>query len=70
MRKFEVVSQFAHLGIIIPTRATKASAGYDLASIEDVLIKPGEIKLIKTGLKAKNARDRSTFCVSTLKSCA
>ena len=37
--------------IIIPTRSTKNSAGYDLRSIEEGIIKPGEAKVFKTGLK-------------------
>lgn len=37
---------------ILPKRATKASAGYDLCAYNDVVINPGEIKLIATGIKA------------------
>ena len=53
MRKFEVVSTYLNQGVIIPNRATEGSAGYDLASIQDVTLNPLEIKLIPTGLKAK-----------------
>ena len=35
----------------IPVRKTKASAGYDFSSIEDIIIEPGEIKKIPTGIK-------------------
>ena len=35
---------------LIPAYQTKEAAGFDLHSIEDVVIKPGEIKLIGTGL--------------------
>ena len=35
---------------IIPAYQTKEAAGFDLHSIEDVVIKPGERKLISTGL--------------------
>ena len=35
---------------IIPNYQTKGAAGFDLHSIEDVLLNPGERKLIKTGL--------------------
>ena len=52
MRKFEIVEAYKTCDILVPQRATKHSAGYDLASIEDVIIKPGEIKMIPTGLKA------------------
>lgn len=51
MRKFEIVEAYKNYDILVPQRATKHSAGYDLASIEDVIIKPGEIKMIPTGLK-------------------
>jgi dUTP pyrophosphatase len=35
---------------LIPAYQTKEAAGFDLHSIEDVVIKPGERKLIGTGL--------------------
>jgi dUTP pyrophosphatase len=34
----------------LPTRATDKSAGYDLQSVEGVILNPGERMLIKTGL--------------------
>jgi dUTP pyrophosphatase len=40
-----------HPDAIIPKPATPGSAGFDLHSIEDVTIYPGETKVIKTGLK-------------------
>ena len=52
MRKFEVIKAYKNEDILVPQRATKHSAGYDFASIEDIEIKPGEIKMIPTGLKA------------------
>ena len=61
MRKFEVVTTYKDQGVNIPKRATESSAGYDLASIEEVVIKPGEIKLIPTGLKAKMAPSEALF---------
>ena len=35
---------------VIPSYQTKEAAGFDLHSIEDVVLKPGERKLIGTGL--------------------
>ena len=35
----------------IPIRETKHAAGYDFESLEDFIIKPGEIKKIPTGIK-------------------
>ncbi len=37
----------------LPKRSTKNSAGYDFFAIEDFVIKPGEVKKIPTGVKAK-----------------
>lgn len=51
MRKFEIVKAYENYDVMVPQRQTKHSAGYDLASIEDVDINPGEIKMIPTGLK-------------------
>jgi dUTP pyrophosphatase len=39
-----------HPDAIIPTYATKGSAGFDLASIEEVVILPGDTVLVRTGL--------------------
>ncbi|MCD4827418.1 MAG: dUTP diphosphatase [Acholeplasmataceae bacterium] len=52
MRKFEITKAYKDYDILVPRRATAHSAGYDLASVEDVIIKPGEIKMVPTGLKA------------------
>jgi dUTP pyrophosphatase len=56
-RGFEICKGFEQSDITLPTRATKQSAGYDLASLEEVSIKPGEMSLIKTGLKAYMCED-------------
>jgi dUTP pyrophosphatase len=39
-----------HPDATIPTYATKGSSGFDLVAIEDVVVGPGETKLVKTGL--------------------
>lgn len=41
----------------IPKRATKGSAGYDIAASEEVIIQPGEIKLVHTGLAVQMEQD-------------
>ena len=62
MRKFEKISfeQFVkdvkddrmlYDSIELPKRSTKTSAGYDIRSIEDGIVKVGEAKAFKTGLK-------------------
>lgn len=50
MRGFEKVS-YIQEGIL-PVRSTAHSAGYDISIIEDVVIMPGETKIMKTGIKA------------------
>lgn len=50
-RKFEVIEEFKNHKINLPVRQTTGSAGYDIASLEHTTIKPGELKLVKTGLK-------------------
>lgn len=54
MRKFEKVSYYKNRDIIMPTRATKDSAGYDIYSSEDFqrVVQPGDTIRIETGLKA------------------
>ena len=44
---------------VIPTRATSGSAGLDIYACldEDVVLAPGEIKMIPTGLKAESDCD-------------
>lgn len=42
---------------ILPERATKGSAGYDISASETVTIQPGEIKLVSTGLAVQMAQD-------------
>lgn len=51
MRKFEKITHYQNESFDLPKRATTHSAGYDLASIEEVTINPKEIKMIPTGLK-------------------
>lgn len=40
-----------HPDAVIPTKAEPEATGYDLSSVEDVVIEPGEHKLVSTGLK-------------------
>lgn len=43
--------QKLHPRAILPTKASSGSAGYDLSSIENIIIDPGGKALIRTGLK-------------------
>lgn len=47
----------------LPSRKTKLSAGYDFYAISDIIIKPGEIKKIPTGYKAKYMDDEMLLLV-------
>lgn len=49
---FEVVSN-APKEVKLPVRATGGSAGYDFFSPVSVTIRPGDISVIRTGVKAK-----------------
>src|SRR5690625_4442372 len=39
-----------HPDAVIPKYAKKGDSGFDLVAVEDMVIEPGETKLIKTGL--------------------
>lgn len=45
--------QKIHPNAVIPVYTHESDAGMDIYAVEDVEIKPGEIALIKTGLKAR-----------------
>ena len=68
MRKFEKISfeqfikdvkddRMLYDAIELPKRSTKTSAGYDIRSVEEGIIKPGEAKIFKTGLKVCMNKD-------------
>ena len=51
-RGFEIVSAYEGKGITLPLRGTGSSAGYDLSAAESVVIAPGEMVMVPTGVKA------------------
>lgn len=51
VRGFELVSTFTDTDLL-PKRETVRAAGYDLKVAEATVIKPSEIKLVPTGVKA------------------
>ena len=70
MRKFEKVSKYKNIELTSPKRATKYSAGYDLALAEDVIFKKNKITLVPTGHKVLMNDDdvllifaRSSLCI-------
>jgi|SRR5690554_4102648 len=52
IRGFEICRGYESSQVSLPKRQTIHSAGYDLEAIETVEIKPNEVKLVKTGIKA------------------
>ena len=75
MRKFEKISfeQFKkdvcnneslYNNIKLPQRSTKHSAGYDICSLEESIVKPGESKIFTTGLKVCMNSDEVFFIIS------
>ena len=51
-RGFEILQGYEESGIILPTRKTAFSAGYDLQAAENVLVSNKKASLVPTGLKA------------------
>ena len=47
----------------LPKRATKSSCGYDFYAMDDMIIRPGEIKKIPTGYKSKFLEDEMLMLV-------
>lgn len=52
LRGFELISAYKDKDIIIPTRKTQYSAGYDIAAAEDIILPPNSLSLVPTGIKA------------------
>lgn len=50
--------------IELPKRSTKKSAGYDIRSMENCILRPGEVKVIKTGLKVSMNDDEVLYIYS------
>ena len=61
MRAFEIAKGFEEANVVLPTRATEKSAGYDLRALGGYTLKPGETHFFKTGLKAKKKKDDVLF---------
>jgi len=75
MRKFEKISfkqfkkdfgddRMLYDSYELPKRSTKKSAGYDIKSLEDGIIKPGEAMTFKTGLKVCMNDDECLYILS------
>ncbi len=57
MRGFKIAAQYQNSTIELPKRGTQHSAGYDFAICKDITIKPNQIVLAETGIKAYMQND-------------
>lgn len=60
IRGFELVTGYDNINLL-PKRETKNSAGYDLKVAKETIIKPSEIKLVETGVKAYMLNDEVLY---------
>lgn len=51
-RGFEKVTKYLEVDFPMPERKTELSAGYDFCLPEDVILYPGRLQLVPTGVKA------------------
>lgn len=52
LRGFEKIAKYADVEFQMPERKTQKSAGYDFCLPEDVVLEPGKLQLVPTGVKA------------------
>lgn len=52
LRGFKFISNYENKDILLPTRKTQYSAGYDIAAAEDITLAPTTVTLVPTGIKA------------------
>ena len=52
LRGFKFISNYENMDILLPTRKTQYSAGYDIAAAEDITLAPTTVTLVPTGIKA------------------
>lgn len=57
IRGFEKIKKYAEIDFTMPERKTAQSAGYDICVPEEVVLKPGKIQLVPTGVKAYMLED-------------
>lgn len=56
-RGFEKIAKYAAIQVQLPERKTKFAAGYDFYLPEDVILPPGKVTLVPTGIKAYMQQD-------------
>ena len=52
LRGFEKITKYADVDFPMPERKTQKSAGYDFCLPEDIVLEPGKMQLVPTGIKA------------------
>ena len=52
VRGFEKVAKYMNVEFPMPERKTQLSAGYDISAAEKVVLEPGKLALVPTGVKA------------------
>lgn len=52
LRGFEKIAKYTAVDFPMPERKTQKSAGYDFCLPEDVVLEPGKLQLVPTGIKA------------------
>lgn len=52
IRGFEKVAEYKNVEFPMPERKTKFSAGYDISAAKEVILEPGKLLLVPTGVKA------------------
>ena len=52
IRGFEKITKYAEVDFPMPERKTELSAGYDFCLPEEVILEPGKLQLVPTGVKA------------------
>ena len=57
IRGFQIISEYEGSDVELPSRKTALSAGYDIAAAKQVVLAPGKVTIIPTGLKAYMASD-------------
>lgn len=60
-RGFKLVEKYKEFEELLPRRETTHAAGYDLKAAESVIIEPGKIALVPTGVKAYMNEDEVLY---------
>lgn len=51
-RGFELITEYKGHEYLLPVRGTTGSAGYDFKSAESVVLEPGKVQIVSTGIKS------------------